>query len=419
MSFNPIERKIAQLLSASPKLKSILKYSYQWMNRRFYRKSYAHFSSSYIADIGSETKESFLGYYDHSPLNESNRFIFFHEAEIATSLAPKANSQVQIVVSEFETEKEIFRTSSKAYNWQQGSKMMWLDEERFIFNDFRNGDLVSRILSVSDLAKEVEIPYPIYDCKSDFALTLNFDRLTHFRPDYGYRSANQTIDVSSFSDELDGVFHIDFITKKRTLIISLKDLKIISKADVEGHNHWVNHIMISPNAKRMMFLHRWIENGVKKDALYVADIDGENLECVINEGMVSHCFWKNDQEIIGYLSSEKFGNTYHHIHLSSGEIDKIEIPDEEHFGDGHPSTFNHQILFDTYPDRSGMKHLQIFNEKTLELKELGAFYEPLKYYEESRCDLHPRFSMDGKRVFFDSVHSGKRRLSYINLEEAK
>ena len=419
MSFNPIERKIAQLLSASPKLKSVLKYSYQWMNRRFYKKSHAHFSDFEIHEWGSESTESFLGYYDHSPLNKTNKLVFFHEAERATSAAPKANTQVQIVLSDFESGKELYRTSSNAYNWQQGSKMMWLDEERFIFNDSRNGELSSRIINSSDLNKKEEVPFPIYDCKANFALSLNFDRLTYFRPDYGYRSANSTIDISSFNDEKDGVFYIDFKTKERNLIISLKDLKSSSKADFQGKEHWVNHIMISPNSKRFMFLHRWIENGAKKDALYVADIDGNNLECLINEGMVSHCFWKNDQEIVGYLRSNKYGNTYHCIHLSNKEVKKIEITVGERFGDGHPSMFKDQMLFDTYPDRSGMKHLRIFNEKTLELRGLGAFYEPLKYYEESRCDLHPRYSMDGKIVFFDSVHSGKRRLSYINLEEAK
>lgn len=419
MSFNPIERKIAQLLSTSPKLKSLLKYSYQWVNRRLYRKSFTHFSDFLVRELGSESKESFLGYYDHSPLNKNNKFIFFHEAEKDTSIAPQANSQVQIIMSDFKSGEELYRTSSNAYNWQQGSKMMWLDEERFIFNDSRNGELVSRIINSSDLNKKEEIPFPIYDCKANFALSLNFDRLTYFRPDYGYRSANTTIDISSFNDKKEGVFYIDFKTKERNLIISLKDLKSSSKADFQGQDHWVNHIMISPNSKRFMFLHRWIDNGAKKDALYVADIDGKNLECVMNEGMVSHCFWKNDQEIVGYLRSEKYGNTYHHLNLSNGEIKKIEIPGGEGFGDGHPSIFNEQLLFDTYPDRSGMKHLLLFNSKSSDMIELGMFYEPLKYYEESRCDLHPRFSMDGKRVFFDSVHSGKRRLSYINLEEAK
>jgi len=61
----------------------------------------------------------------------------------------------------------------------------------------------------------------------------------------------------------------------------------------------------------------------------------------------------------------------------------------------------------------------LFDLEKKEMQKLGSFYEPLKYYEESRCDLHPRFSRDGNKVFFDSVHIGKRKLCYINLEETQ
>ena len=108
--------------------------------------------------------------------------------------------------------------------------------------------------------------------------------------------------------------------------------------------------------------------------------------------------------------------------MSSGSpdyLDAVHLKTSGNMGDGHPSVFKNQMIYDTYPDRSGMKHLYLFDFEKKKQIELGSFYEPLKFYQESRCDLHPRFSKDGTRVFFYSVHTGKRKLYYIQLEEVK
>ena len=63
-----------------------------------------------------------------------------------------------------------------------------------------------------------------------------------------------------------------------------------------------------------------------------------------------------------------------------------------------------------------MKNLFIYNNDTLKLNKLGEFLESFNFYNETRCDLHPRFSFDGKKIFFDSVHSGKRQLYMMELD---
>ena len=85
------------------------------------------------------------------------------------------------------------------------------------------------------------------------------------------------------------------------------------------------------------------------------------------------------------------------------------------FGDGHPSVFGDNMIFDTYPDKARMQTLFSYNLRNKHLTILGRFFTPLKFHDQTRCDLHPKWSCDGKKIFFDSVYLGKRILCYINV----
>ena len=77
------------------------------------------------------------------------------------------------------------------------------------------------------------------------------------------------------------------------------------------------------------------------------------------------------------------------------------------------------MIFDSYPNRSRNKNLFIYNFDNDELLNLGEFYESLRFYNESRCDLHPRYSSDFSAIYIDSVHSGIRKLYKLNLNFKK
>ena len=44
---------------------------------------------------------------------------------------------------------------------------------------------------------------------------------------------------------------------------------------------------------------------------------------------------------------------------------------------------------------------------------LGHFRLPPEYAGEWRCDTHPRFSPDGRKVVIDSAHGGNGRQMYL------
>lgn len=66
----------------------------------------------------------------------------------------------------------------------------------------------------------------------------------------------------------------------------------------EGSVHKVNHLMLSPNGKRFMVLYRWFCGQRKYTRLITCNVDGTDMYVLSDDDMVSHCYWKNDEEII-------------------------------------------------------------------------------------------------------------------------
>jgi len=293
---------------------------------------------------------------------------------------------------------------------------MWIDDYRFIYNNFENGKYVSKIYDVKAKTFTI-IGFPVYDCfRNRFAICLNFERLNIVRGDYSYRNVNTEIDWKD--NKNDGLYFIDLKNNTSKLILSLQDVIDFNYKDsMRNAKHKFNHIMISPSGEKVMFIHRWfLENGRKFDTLLICNKDGSDLKVIADKGMVSHCYWYDDENIFGYLR-EFEGDKYYMINTRTLEKRVVGKGIIDKFGDGHPTIYKRKITFDTYPNKARMKELYLFDLKTQDILKLGEFFESFDFYGETRCDLHPRFSYDGKCVFFDSVHEGKRYLYMMDLRE--
>jgi hypothetical protein len=83
--------------------------------------------------------------------------------------------------------------------------------------------------------------------------------------------------------------------------------------------------------------------------------------------------------------------------------------------DGHCTYLpgNRWILCDTYPDKQRFQHPYLYEVATATQHPLGHFLSPPAYTGEWRCDNHPRFSPDGRKVVIDSPHGGQGRQLYL------
>jgi hypothetical protein len=418
-SYSKLEKNIAHLLSNFPYLKRGAKLAYQYFNYLIYKKSYKKKSELEVISVINSNSESFFGYYDKLPFN-INGYILYHQTNYSTAKKPNPENSVQIVLNkQYDNNEPKVIAESKAYNWQQGTRLQWLNEKFFIFNDFDENEkqYTSRVFSIS-VNKEIKrFNLPIEDAfKSDYFLSLNFRRLQTLRPDYGYQNLPPLNNNELQNLENDGIWHVNYKNNESKLLISLKDIVNIKyKKRFKNADHYINHIMISPNGERFIFLHRYFKKGKRFDRLLISDRYGNEIKVLADYEMVSHCYWIDNNNIIGYLNNDKKEAGFYLINVNTGEFINYADGRLDAQGDGHPNVSGKWFVCDSYPDKSRMQHLTLNNLETGKSINLGEFFHGFKYNGETRCDLHPRFSHDGKKVFFDSVFDGNRNMYMLNL----
>lgn len=344
MSYSTSERLIANILSRFPFIKKWLKLIYQTLNFWVYKKTYKSKTDLVIKRIGNSDKETFFGYYDKSPINKTGQYLIFQETTHSSSKKPSKKYPIYVVLFDIEKDIELRRWETFAYNWQQGSKLMWIAESKFIFNTFNNKSQQynSVIVDVNRLDSIQTIDSPIYDAIESTALSLSFERLNEIMPDYGYRNHQKS---NPFNLSKNGIHLVDIKSNANKLILSLDEIiELHYKPNMDNAKHWVNHIMLSPKSDSFIFLHRWINNGKKYDALIFSDIKGEKLKCLSDHEMVSHCFWKNNNEVVAYMRTPD-GDLYYLIDTISGEISAIKNSNINRIGDGHPNVYNNEKCY--------------------------------------------------------------------------
>lgn len=344
---------------------------------------------------------TFFGYYDKPAM--LNQHIIYHKL-----LKNDLNLHQEIDI--YLDGNKI--SSTLAWNFQQGSMLSFLDDNHIIHNVFKDNQYKAKIININTL-KARYIDFPIYSLSKDssFALSLNFKRLAKLRKDYGYFN----IDFFKLEDDdQDGLYYVDLINNQHYLYLSLEDIKKIDfNETMLDAKHKINHIEIAKDNQNAIFLHRWFKDGIKYTRLMLVNIKSKQLKVLAGNTMVSHICFVNNHLLFGYLNASD-GDGYYFIDFN-GTLKKLNHP--LLIDDGHPTCYQERyIVVDTYPNSDVYSKLYLIDTKINEVIELAKFFSPYKYQNFKRCDLHPRFNLDGS-ITFDSVFSGKRQLCYLNFDK--
>ena len=377
-----------------------------------------------------------FGYYDKLQFDPSNRFVLSNQVDFE-GRTPTAEDRIKVGMVDIEDgDKWTEIGKSDAWGWQQRCMLQWRPgtESEVIWNDREKDKFVCRIHDIKT-GETRTLPRPVYAVSADgkWGVSADFARIQNLRPGYGYKGVSDPVRDQK-NPATSGIWRVNMETGKSELIVTLEQLSEIPYQGKSLTDKWnyVNHLLVSPDSKRFIFLHRWRDKGPDDPdfsvnngfvtRMFTANLDGSDLYVLDPSGYTSHFIWRDPEHVCAWTKPEGKESAFY---LFKDKTDQVEIVGEEKMPfNGHNTYLNigsgsEWILNDTYP--KGVRRQQtpyIYHVPTDTRHDLGHFHSPVEYKGEWRCDTHPRSSNDGTKVVIDSPHGGDgRQLWLLDISE--
>lgn len=359
--------------------------------------------------VGEKGYHCWFGYYDKSPMNITDSFIAY------TKVPQKAKPGDVAEICVYDMDNNISNVIGQTvtWNWQQGCMPQWVDESHLRYNTFDSAtqQYITKIVDINSGDEKI-YSRSCYAANKDHSayLSLNFYRLDKYAKGYGY-----PYKVDDMDYENDGIWETTTADNKVNLLLSLRRVVDYNKHYDDDCQHYINHVTYCPDENLIMFIHRWQKTGTEfTSRLLVYNRLTDELDTLLDNGHVSHYCWKAFDELMIYATNAEGKKGYMVVDMKSKSTRLLDgMPVE----DGHPTYSNDgkTILTDTYPNSHRDQYLFLFDNATKELKVLDKLYSPFKFFNDERCDLHPRWSMDCKYVMVDNTNVGRRSIKVYQI----
>ncbi len=365
-------------------IKTILSFGYFL----FRKKSHDFVKDDRYSDV-------FFGYYDISSFNSVESTVLAH------GLKEKGRAEVDILMIDAKTKEVTKVGNTKAWNFQQGSRLQWVDDSKIIYNkyDDKEEKYVSVLYDVNS-GKSSNYNFPIQVMHNgEYFLSINYYHLKLMGTEYGYdlpdtRNLQELLLVNMNNSTSKVLFEIEDCIKK------------LKHEYANAINHHINHFLIKPDGKGFIFMLRFEKESRRFDNLFYYSIEDKEINLLIENELLSHCSWRDDDSFIFWGKMKGVAGYY--LYSISNMSCSIALTTEN---DGHPSFIDrNRIITDTYPDRFLREKLYTIdltdssNELILEVS------HPAFYTKKTRCDLHPSISKSGKYYQIDVMMNGGRKM---------
>jgi hypothetical protein len=346
--------------------------------------------------------------------------------------------------------------STRAWNFQQGSRLQWLPgrTDTIAFNHIQDGRPISVLRNVMT-GERRELPAPIYVFSPDGKISIspNFTTLAHHWKAYGYPPLLAMPPIQD--QDADGLWQLDVQTGEQTLFVSTKRAaEFQAVPNAEPSSHFLCHASFSPDGSRIVFLHRFFSSdGGLFTRMIATDREARNLVLLAQE-KVSHFDWLDNVTVLvwarftgggltqlrsrGHLNSPFIKPLLRLVRTFTGRWKRkllaeayyqIPLADPKartRFGwpslhaDGHPmiARTHRWVVTDFYPDKSGMLPVILFDpSRNLRYDAQTFVHKPRTDDSDVKCDLHPRWSRSERMVAVDTCEAGNRQVRVLDVSD--
>jgi len=361
-----------------------------------------------------------FGYYDKLQFDPSCRYVLGMAVDFEHR-SPRADDVIKIGIIDLQDRDRWAEIGeSHAWCWQQGCMLQWRpgSASEILWNDREGDRFICHVLNTRTGQRRT-LPRAVYTLSPDGRTAVGADlrRINHMRPGYGYAGIpDPNYDVLAPEDA--GIWRIGLETGDADLILTIAEVARIPypHGDISGARHYFNHLLFNPDGTRFIFLHRWrFGEGGFHTRMLTAAADGSDIHIIDDYGRMSHFIWRDPDHILGWAYHPSHDSAFYLYRDGSRDAPQV-------IGKGVMTVNGHcaylpggeWILNDTYPTKGDRNQtLYLYHVPTGQRVDLGVFPSPPEYTGEWRCDLHPRYSPDGRLVTIDSTHAGDGRQIYL------
>ena len=367
---------------------------------------------SFFFKTNNKSSSFFFGYHDKKPFNFQDSKIVVHSYKNTKRLLEQSSKEVLINLVDLKSKKILNLDKTSAWSWQLGSSLQWHPKKDIIFyNKQINGKFKTKQINLKS-KKIKNLNFSIYNISPDgnSFLTSDFVKIGKLRKGYGY--------IITKHQKL-----LNFKKSKLEIVINKKNKKLLFLFDetkkklVTGC--YINHQTFSPDGGKIAYFYTILKKNNQRQIFFYLYFLKEKKNFLLKLSktqLISHYCWKNNNEIL--LTLKKSAKVYSYI-LYNIKLNNFKTLNLKLNKDGHPMfnpRNNDLFVSDTYPNLLGFQKLFVYCMKREKIIWTKYLYSPYEFKGIVRCDLHPRWSNNGKKIFVDFVENGNRNIGIFETK---
>lgn len=392
-------------------------------------------------------------FFDTSPFSPSGRYLAAFRLPFEDR-TPKPADVGQIVLIDLQSGEENVVATTRGWECQMGANLNWGgDDQTLVFNDVDVETWRPQVVRLNPHTGEAQRwPGGVYHVSPDgrYAAAASMEKMRRTQYGYGVLLPDEHVGRNVGAVEDDGLFFTDLQTGERKLVLSLVDaarvipeLREMTEAQRNEWEIYGFHCKWCPDGHRLIFTvrryrHRGLNRfnafewkrheppGVRFDVLTLRP-DGSDVH-----DAVPAKFWEKGGHHINFFPdgdrlSMNLG------HFRDGGLDLVQVDHDGSNlkkitdaadGSGHPTVHpdGRHILTDTYTherwtvgETTPLRWIDLAEGKDRELVRMTT-QPPALPAAELRVDPHPAWDRSWRRVAFNAVIGGTRRVLVADMQ---